>query len=37
VLTRPYARVSRSIMDLAHVLSGNRPEPRGFLDRILNR
>lgn len=37
VLTRPYARVSRSIIDLAYLLSGNRPEPRGFLDRILNR
>jgi len=37
VLTRPYARVSRSIIDLAYVLSGNPPEPRGFLDRILNR
>jgi pilus assembly protein CpaE len=37
VLTRPYARVSRSIIDLACVLSGNRPEPRGFLDRILGR
>jgi pilus assembly protein CpaE len=37
VLTRPYARVSRSLFDLASVLSGNRPEPRGFLDRILNR
>ena len=37
VLTRPYARVSRNLMDLACVLSGNRPEPRGFLDRILGR
>jgi pilus assembly protein CpaE len=35
VLTRPYARVARSITDLAYTLSGNRPEPRGFLDRIL--
>jgi pilus assembly protein CpaE len=35
VLTRPYARVARSITDLAYTLSGNRPERRGFLDRIL--
>jgi pilus assembly protein CpaE len=35
VLTRPYARVARSITDLAYALSGNRPEHRGFLDRIL--
>jgi pilus assembly protein CpaE len=35
VLTRPYARVARSITDLAYALSGNRPERRGFLDRIL--
>jgi len=37
VLTRPYARVSRNLMDLACVLSGNRPEPRGFLNRIIGR
>jgi pilus assembly protein CpaE len=37
VLTRPYARASRSITDLAYTLSGNRPEQRGFLERILNR
>ncbi len=37
VLTRPYARVSRSINDLAYVLSGTRPESKGFLDRILGR
>jgi pilus assembly protein CpaE len=35
VLTRPYARVSRSINDLAYTLSGTRPESKGFLDRIL--
>jgi pilus assembly protein CpaE len=35
VLTRPYARVARSITDLAYTLSGARPERRGFLDRIL--
>jgi pilus assembly protein CpaE len=35
VLTRPYARVARSITDLAYAISGNRPEHRGFLDRIL--
>lgn len=35
VLTRPYARVARSITELAYALSGNRPERRGFLDRIL--
>jgi len=37
VLTRPYARASRSITDLAYLLSGNRPESRGFLERILGR
>jgi pilus assembly protein CpaE len=37
VLTRPYARVSRSITDLAYSLSGTRPERRGFLDRVLGR
>jgi pilus assembly protein CpaE len=37
VLTRPYARASRSITDLAHTLSGTRPESRGFLERILGR
>jgi pilus assembly protein CpaE len=37
VLTRPYARVARSITDLAYALSGVRPGHRGFLDRILGR
>jgi pilus assembly protein CpaE len=37
VLTRPYARVARSITDLAYALSGVRPDHRGFLDRILGR
>jgi len=37
VLTRPYARVARSITDLAYTLSGTRPEHRGFMDRILGR
>ncbi len=37
VLARPYARVARNLTELAHALSGTRPEPRGFLDRILGR
>jgi pilus assembly protein CpaE len=37
VLTRPYARVARSITDLAHALSGTQPERRGFLDRFIGR
>jgi pilus assembly protein CpaE len=37
VLTKPYARVSRSITDLAHAISGTRCEKRGFLDRVLGR
>ena len=37
VLTKPYARVSRSIAELAYVLSGAHRERRGFLDRVLGR
>ncbi len=37
VLTKPYARVSRSITDLAYTLSGVHRERRGFLDRVLRR
>ncbi len=35
VTTKPYARVSRSINDLAHAISGIRPEKRGFLERLI--
>ncbi len=37
VIAKPYARVSRSIIDLAHALTGTRQEKRGFLDRFLGR
>lgn len=37
VLSKPYARVSRSITELAHALTGTRPEKRGFLDRFLGK
>lgn len=37
VVAKPYARVSRSIIDLAHTLTGTRQEKRGFLDRFLGR
>ncbi len=37
VIAKPYARVSRSIIDLAHALTGTRQEKRGFLDRVLGR
>jgi len=37
VVTKPYARVSRSITDLAHVLSGTPQERHGFLNRFLGR
>lgn len=37
VLSKPYARVSRSITELAHALTGTRPQKRGFLDRFLGR
>lgn len=37
VIAKPYARVSRSIIDLAHSLTGTRQEKRGFLDRFLGR
>lgn len=37
VLTKPYARVSRSIADLACAISGTPREKGGFLDRFLNR
>jgi pilus assembly protein CpaE len=37
VVVKPYARVSRSIIDLAHLLTGTKPETRGFLDRVLGR
>jgi pilus assembly protein CpaE len=37
VIAKPYARVSRAIIDLAHTLTGTRQEKRGFLDRFLGR
>jgi len=37
VIAKPYARVSRSIIDLAHALTGTKQEKRGFLDRFLGR
>jgi pilus assembly protein CpaE len=37
VIAKPYARVSRSIIDLGHALTGTRQEKRGFLDRFLGR
>ena len=37
VIAKPYARVSRSIIDLSHILTGTRQERRGFLDRFLGR
>jgi pilus assembly protein CpaE len=37
VLTKPYARVSRSITDLASAISGIPRQKGGFLDRFLNR
>jgi len=35
ILTKPYARVSRSINDLASALSGTAREKTGFLERFL--
>ncbi|HEY7802450.1 MAG TPA: P-loop NTPase [Dehalococcoidia bacterium] len=37
VIAKPYARVSRAIIDLAHTLTGTRQDKRGFLDRFLGR
>ncbi len=37
VITKPYARVSRSITELAATLSGTATEKRGFLERFLGR
>jgi pilus assembly protein CpaE len=37
VIAKPYARVSRSLIELAHALTGTRQEKRGFLDRVLGR
>ncbi len=37
VMAKPYARVSRAIIDLAHALTGTKQEKRGFLDRFLGR
>lgn len=37
IITKPFARVSRSISDLASALSGTSPEKRGFLERFLGR
>ena len=37
VIAKPYARVSRSIIELTHTLTGTRTEKRGFLDRVLGR
>lgn len=35
VIAKPYARVSRSINDLAHAIAGIRREKRGFLERLI--
>jgi pilus assembly protein CpaE len=37
VIAKPYARVSRAIIELTHALTGTRSEKRGFLDRFLGR
>ncbi len=37
IITKPFARVSRSISDLASALSGTSPEKRGFLEKFLGR
>lgn len=37
VIAKPYARVSRAIIELAHALTGTKVEKRGFLDRVLGR
>jgi pilus assembly protein CpaE len=37
IITKPFARVSRSISDLAAALSGTSPEKRGFLEKFLGR
>lgn len=37
IITKPYARVSRSITDLAYALSGTAPEKKGFLEKFLGR
>jgi pilus assembly protein CpaE len=37
VITKPYARVSRAITELAAALSGTVAEKRGFLERFLGR
>jgi pilus assembly protein CpaE len=37
VLSKPYARASRAITDIAYALAGLRRERKGFLDRVLGR
>jgi len=37
VIAKPYARVSRAIIELTQALTGTRSEKRGFLDRFLGR
>jgi pilus assembly protein CpaE len=37
VLAKPYARASRAITDISFSLAGQRPDRRGFLDRVLGR
>jgi pilus assembly protein CpaE len=37
VITKPYARASRAISEIAANLAGIRRERRGFLDRVLGR
>ncbi|MCH8993525.1 MAG: AAA family ATPase [Chloroflexi bacterium] len=37
VVAKPYARVSRAVMDIAHALSGAPRERKGFLERFLGR
>ena len=37
VIAKPYARVSRAIMDMAYALSGAPRERKGFLERFIGR
>ena len=37
VVAKPYARVSRAIIDMAHALSGTPKERKGFLERFLTK
>ncbi len=37
VVAKPYARVSRAVIDMAHALSGTPKERKGFLERFLGK